>query len=49
MIRKPVATSMVEYIVLVTLIVGLVGAAMAAVVSTIWEKLRTVSVQLDTP
>jgi hypothetical protein len=46
MLRKPVATSMVEYVVLITLIVGLIGAAMAAVVATIWTKLSHVTVQL---
>jgi hypothetical protein len=37
---------MVEYVVLITLIVGLVASAMLAVVATIWDKLVHVSVQL---
>jgi Flp pilus assembly pilin Flp len=46
MLRKSVATSMVEYVVLITLIVGLVGAAMVAVISTIWTKLSNVTTQI---
>jgi hypothetical protein len=46
MLQKRKATSMVEYVVLITLIVGLVGAAMVALIATVWDKLDNVTTQI---
>lgn len=45
-LRKPSGASMVEYIILVTLVVGLVGAALLTLINTIWGKLEDVNVQI---
>jgi Flp pilus assembly pilin Flp len=47
MLRKPGGASMVEYVVLVVLLVGLIGAALLAVANSISQNLSNVYNQLD--
>lgn len=48
MLKKPIAASMVEYIVLVVLLVGIVGTALIGLINTIYGKLSSVSADIGT-